>query len=240
MEKKCFILIACIVLLLLPSASADIVSINSGGTTQLVITPDRYIEGFFSLVTYEPGGWIGWQFPFNFSLTPFLIERMLKPGSEYEENITVYDATGYGALVAEFKCVRDNSCNWARFLIGGVPSAQDFYMFTVNMEKNETIDFVVDMPLEASEPKYEFNVTFSSPDGSVVKESSYVLVHSSVYDFWAWLFSPVIWGLMGVHVLLLIVVIVGMLVAGGIGYKTFKRPHSPLEEEELDEEEEIE
>ncbi len=39
-----------IIVFILATISADVISINSGGSTDLVITPDNYIEGFFSCI----------------------------------------------------------------------------------------------------------------------------------------------------------------------------------------------
>ncbi len=51
-------------MLLLPILSADVISVNSGGSNVIVINPDTYIEGFFGCVSttctelgYNCGGW---------------------------------------------------------------------------------------------------------------------------------------------------------------------------------------
>lgn len=47
-RKELFILIALIFIILLsPTINADIISINAGGDENLIINPDKYIEGFF-------------------------------------------------------------------------------------------------------------------------------------------------------------------------------------------------
>ncbi len=45
-----FILLAGFLFFMLAFAKADVVSVNSGGSINLVITPDKYIEGFFSQI----------------------------------------------------------------------------------------------------------------------------------------------------------------------------------------------
>jgi len=45
-----------LVLLSLPLISSDVISINSGGDEEIVITSDKYIEGFFSCVPYTCTG----------------------------------------------------------------------------------------------------------------------------------------------------------------------------------------
>ncbi len=53
-----------LVLLILPTLSADVISLNSGGSETIVINPDTYIEGFFgcvpltcSILGYNCGAW---------------------------------------------------------------------------------------------------------------------------------------------------------------------------------------
>ena len=49
MDKRGILIFICIILLF-QFASADVISINSGGSDEIVINPDNYIEGFFSCV----------------------------------------------------------------------------------------------------------------------------------------------------------------------------------------------
>ena len=65
-----------------PSIQADVISLNAGGGTEVVVTPDKYIEGFFSGIpgaaataptpTPSPGGGGagGEVTPINISVTP--------------------------------------------------------------------------------------------------------------------------------------------------------------------------
>jgi len=49
MNKLVFFIL---IVLLFPTLGADVISINSGGSNELVINPDTYIEGFFSCIPY--------------------------------------------------------------------------------------------------------------------------------------------------------------------------------------------
>ncbi len=60
--KKIFLLL--FIFLIVPFASADVISVNSGGSEEIVIGPDTYIEGFFGCVSttcaklgYTCGSW---------------------------------------------------------------------------------------------------------------------------------------------------------------------------------------
>lgn len=64
--KKYFILL--VVFLILPLLNADIISINSGGSENIIINPDRFIEGFF------------------FRDTSFCGIEILNPESDVDEN----------------------------------------------------------------------------------------------------------------------------------------------------------
>ena len=44
--SKVFILL--LVLIISPTINADVISLNSGGSNEIIINPDTYIEGFFS------------------------------------------------------------------------------------------------------------------------------------------------------------------------------------------------
>jgi cysteine-rich repeat protein len=47
-KKGKFFLIFLVLILFFPVVEADVISVNTGGDTELAITPDKYIEGFFS------------------------------------------------------------------------------------------------------------------------------------------------------------------------------------------------
>jgi len=49
MNKLVFFIL---IMLLFPTLGADVISINSGGSNDIVINPDTYIEGFFSCIPY--------------------------------------------------------------------------------------------------------------------------------------------------------------------------------------------
>jgi hypothetical protein len=49
MNKLVFFIL---IVLLFPTLGADVISLNSGGSNDLVINPDTYIEGFFSCIPY--------------------------------------------------------------------------------------------------------------------------------------------------------------------------------------------
>jgi len=58
------VLILLLVLIIFPTIRADVISLNSGGSNEIIINPDTYIEGFFSCVpdtclslVYECGTW---------------------------------------------------------------------------------------------------------------------------------------------------------------------------------------
>lgn len=83
------------VILCFPSVRADWISINGGGTTELVITPSTEIEGFFwglspapAPVVVPPGGG---SFPFP-PIKPPLPERHEEVGAPYDVQILVGDA----------------------------------------------------------------------------------------------------------------------------------------------------
>lgn len=44
------LIVSILIIFVLSFVSADVVSVNSGGSNQIVITPDAYVEGFFSCV----------------------------------------------------------------------------------------------------------------------------------------------------------------------------------------------
>ena len=52
--KGLFILL--LILIIFPQISADVISLNSGGSNNIVISPDTYIEGFFSCSPYTCAG----------------------------------------------------------------------------------------------------------------------------------------------------------------------------------------
>ncbi len=58
------VLIFILIMLILPTLSADVISLNSGGNKTIIINPDKYIEGFFGCIPttctelgYECGSW---------------------------------------------------------------------------------------------------------------------------------------------------------------------------------------
>ncbi len=56
MKKRIFsiVFVLAFVLLFAVAARADVISVNSGGNVNLIITPDKYIEGFFSQIPNPP------------------------------------------------------------------------------------------------------------------------------------------------------------------------------------------
>ncbi len=153
-------------------------------TLLLVIVPssayaDTYGTGLYGQCLYgkgctpEPGGWGGYHPPLNFTISPNFFIRVLNPGSEYEENITVFNATTYDTIIAEVVCSDDNSCNWFRFIIDGIVTDLRSIMFNINEDENKTLDFAVSMPIESDNIEYDFNITFSNIDGETVKSSNY-------------------------------------------------------------------
>lgn len=205
MSKTTFSITVSVILaafLFVPFVQADILSVNSGGGKNILVNPDAYIDSFFFGIPPPtgPGGTFIYPGEFDFFIIPRFFQRLINPGREYEESITVFNATKYDVVVAEFVCTRDNSCNWAKFLIGGVPSEERSYRFLVNERLNKSVDFVVDIPIEAEYLEYEFNISFSSAGGDIIRQSNYVLGKPSIFQFEEWYNTVIAGGILVAHV----------------------------------------
>jgi hypothetical protein len=178
---------------------------------------------------------------FYFDITPLSIFRVLLPGAEYEENVTVTNVTTYNSVIAEFVCTKDNSCKWAKFIIDGIPSSSHNYIIPVNKNLSRDVDFVVDIPIEARDLLYQFNITISSMDGEVIRSSNYVMEAGFFSWFLSFLGSGILGNISGFHVVLVSIGIVAVLLVYGIYRKYWGWvPGDEQEEEEYDEEPEEE
>lgn len=180
------------------------------------------------------------QETFDFFLAPSDFQQILNPGFEYENNITIFSMTANDTLVAEFICKTDNSCHWARFMINGIPSEDSHYIFSVNQNVNRTIDFVVDIPINAQQSQYEFGIRFSSIIQNVSKESQYVLMEEGIFNFDEWYGSIISGRLTGAHVFWITIVLVFIIPMIIFTYRKKRKQEKAVEDEEELEEKEIE
>src|SRR3990172_2166220 len=94
----------------LQTASADVVSVNAGGNTEIVVNPDLYVEGFFSGIPEEevappvtpppPGGGGGGPSAANLSLNPIEFNINLAVDTTTERTINITNTGGTQIVVS--------------------------------------------------------------------------------------------------------------------------------------------